>query len=380
MSKKNNPNILKYFEKNNLMELLKAILEKDNFEEFNLSIGAIDVGYGNTKYTKGVNEQGELELDMFPSVSPLAPQQSMAGGLLGQRNVKIVDIEGTKYEVGPDAELTANNSGTVKNLNENYIFSEQYKALFLGALAYMNKEHYDYIVLGLPVNYLNNTEKLQEMFKGEHKVSEELTCNIDNVIVVPQPLGAFYDIAINQEKYFDLIEETNLVIDPGFLTYDFLTTYGLKPIESRSDALNGGMSRVLNTIAISISESIGKPYKDYASIDRSIRKPKKVKNPETGKFELTRIIKIAGKEYDLLPHIKNSTPTIENAINHMTNVVQTYDDLNNIILAGGADSIFEKKIREHIQRDILKAENAIYSNVRGFWLIGVLEAMKRLVK
>ncbi len=369
------PNILDYFEKRNLLGLIKAITEKDDIKELNKSIGAIDIGYGNTKYTLGVDENSDLKTGIFPSITPIAPTQSMTGGLLGQRNTKIIDIDGFNYEVGPDAELTANNTETTRNLNENYIFSEQYQALFYGALLYMEKEHYNYLILGLPINFLYNDKKLIEKFEGEHKINGK-KFTIDKIIVVPQPLGGFYDIAINKEKYFDFVDEVNLIIDPGFLTFDFLVTSGLKPIENRSGALTGGMSRVLNTLAKSISTEISKDYNDHSAIDRAIRKPKKVKNPETGEYEPKRILKVAGKEIDLLPHIAKSAPTIQNSIGHMRNTVYSYDDIDNIALVGGSENVFEKKIREDIKRDILKTDDAIFSNVRGFWYIGVLEAIK----
>lgn len=376
-SNKTPQNILSYFEKNGLMELIKAITEKDDLKELNKSVGAIDIGYGNTKYTSGVDDNGDLNIGIFPSITPVAPTQALHSGLLGQRDTKIIDIDGFKYEVGPDAELTANNTETTRNLNENYIFSEQYQALFYGALLYMEKSHYDILVLGLPINFLYNDKKLIEKFTGKHIVNgQEFT--VDKIIVVPQPLGGFYDIAIHKEKYFDFINETNLIIDPGFLTFDFLVTHGLKPIENRSGALSGGMSRVLNTLAKSISTEIEKPYSDYSAIDRAIRNPKKVKNEETGKYETKRVLKVAGKEIDLLPHIAKSSPTIQNSIGHMRNTVQSYDDIDNIALVGGSENVFEKKIREDLQRDILKTENAIFSNVRGFWYIGVLELIKSL--
>ncbi len=376
--------VLSYFRKNNLIELLNAIIgkeeESEKIQELNKSFGAIDIGYGNTKYISGVDNDGNLICNLFPSITPLAPTQNLMGGFLGQRDTKMIDLEGMVYEVGPEAELTANNTDTTRNLNENYIFSNQYKVLFLGALLYMNKNHYDYLVLGLPVNYMNNAHKLKELFEGQHIINENFTCNIDNIIVVPQPLGGFYDIAITNEKYFDFIEETNLIIDPGYLTFDFLTLYGLKPLENRSDALKGGMSRVLNTIAKSISVKIGSSYTDYSAIDRAIRVPKKVKNPETQVYENKRVLKIAGETIDLNEHIAKSSPAIENSIAHMNNIVQSYNDINNIMLVGGAENIFEKKIKEHLKRDILKTKDAVYSNVRGFWFIAIIEYLMALDK
>lgn len=376
-TEEHNIDILTYFKKNNLINLLCAIFDKEDLGELNKSIGAIDIGYGNTKYLSGIKENGDLDLGIFPSITPIAPAQNMTGGFLGKRDTKIIELEGMRYEVGKDADLTANNTDTTRNLNENYIFSDQYKVLFYGALLHMNKTHYDCLVLGLPVNNMRNAEKLAELFKGEHKINGEYTVNIDHIIVVPQPLGGFYDIAITHKQYFSFINETNLIIDTGYLTYDFLTLSGLKPLENRSDALKGGMSRVLNTIAKSISTKFNINYTDYSAIDKAIRNPQKIENAE-GVFETKRLLKIAGTPEDLTEHITRSAPAIENSIAHMHNVVQNYNDIDNIMLVGGCDNVFEKKIKESLKRDILKTKNSVYSNVTGFFFIAVLEYLNRI--
>jgi hypothetical protein len=47
---------------------------------------------------------------------------------------------------------------------------------------------------------------------------------------------------------------------------------GSKIIENKSDSPSGGVSRVLNAIAESISNKIGKKYDNYNAIDKGLRK------------------------------------------------------------------------------------------------------------
>tara|TARA_Y100000034_G_scaffold76481_1_gene91910 strand:- start:1882 stop:3036 length:1155 start_codon:yes stop_codon:yes gene_type:complete len=371
-------NIMKYVLNKDLKDAFEGI-SKRNFEDIKGNIGSIDVGYGNTKYVAGVDENGELVYGSFPSITPLASNQSISGNMFMARDTKIVDVDGTHFEVGVETEalISGSNTDAAKVLDESYIFSPQYKALFLGALSYMGKEEYDVLVLGLPVNYIRNAEKLAELFTGEFELSDNKKCVVKEVLVIPQPLGGFYQVAIDNDLYEDMLEEYNLIIDPGYLTFDVLTTKGLSPIDQRSDAIPGGMSKILNALAKSISQQIDRTYDDLSAIDNAIRKPRKIKNPD-GTSERKRALKIGKQIIELDEHIKKTTPVIENSITAMKNIVKTYDNIENIILVGGAENIFLKRIEKHlVDREILKADNSLFSNAIGFFYVGVLHALRK---
>jgi plasmid segregation protein ParM len=379
MANKKSSEVFDYLEKNNLLDTILNItnVTLDKLKSTEFKVGAIDIGYGNTKFTSGIDGDGTLIVSHFPSLTPLAPNVDMSGGSLGKRNTTIVEVNTVRYEIGYDTEMTANGTDTSRVLNESYIFSEPYHALLLGALSYMDKSEYDILVMGLPVKYMHNANKLIEKFQGIHDLNDNKTCNIKKIIVIPQPLGGFYDIAIKENMYEEMVDEVNLVIDPGYLTFDFLLLNGLTPIENRSDALTGGMSRVLTQMAKSISQEIGRSYEDYNNIDKALRILKKIKNPETGIIEEKRVIKVGGKVVDLLPHIRQTTPIIENSITYMHNKLGTYDDIDNIILVGGPENVFEKKIRDHlVDREIKKSKTPIYSNVTGFWFWAIIQTLR----
>lgn len=379
MSKKQINPTLGLLKENKYLESIAEIADVDDIDAYMekpFTVGAVDVGYGNVKYLTVSEGDKSFNHGHFPAIAPIAPNIDMSGGMLGKRNTKIIEIETVRYEVGVDAGMTATGTDTVRVLNDSYIFSPQYKALFLGALSYMGKESYDVIVMGLPVKNMYNAEKLKQQFTGKFEIDDGKEVEIKKVLVIPQPLGGFYDIAIRENMYDEMIDEINLVIDPGYLTFDFLLLNGLTPIESRSDAMNGGMSKVLISMAKSISAEIERPYTDYEAIDKALRKPIMVEDPKTGEKVPKRIIKIAGKKLDLLPHIIKTASVIENSITAMKNVVQSYDDIDNILLVGGPEGVFEKKIIENLDgRELLKSKEPIYSNVTGFFFWGVVDML-----
>ena len=370
-------NIMNYILNKDLKDTFDNITKK-TFTDVKGTIGSLDIGYGNTKYLSGIGEDGELKLGTFPSITPLASSNKISGNMFMSRDTHVVDVEGTLYEVGVESEdlISGANTDAAKVLDESYIFSNQYKALFLGALTYMDEEVFDILVVGLPVNYIHNADKLAEACTGTFDLPEGKKCIVKRVIVIPQPLGGFYQVAIDQELYEDMLGEFNLVIDPGYLTFDVLTTKGLTPIDPRSDAIPGGMSKILNALAKSVSEELGKKYDDLNAIDKGIRTLRKFKN-EDGTTIKRRAIKVGKQIIELDPHIKKMIPVIDNSITSMKNIVKTYDDIENIILVGGAESIFYKRIEKHlVDREIFKADNALYSNVIGFFYVGIIDSIK----
>jgi plasmid segregation protein ParM len=102
-------------------------------------VRAIDVGYGNTKYTTLVTPDN-ISCGIFPSLAPQAAGgPDLALGLMQGRNTVVVDVNGVNYEVGFDAELAQDtNHGRV--LDPDYSMTDAHMALIRGALYYMAVE------------------------------------------------------------------------------------------------------------------------------------------------------------------------------------------------------------------------------------------------
>lgn len=325
----------------------------------NAIVRAIDLGFGYTKYSKMIDN--DICYNSFPSVAPRASKLEDSDlAMINERDTIVVRVDGTDYEVGPDS-LLLETSDTTRTLNDQYIHTAQYKALTYGALAYIGETEIDLLVVGLPVStYAQGHEQLKKSLIGEHKINDKFTCTVKNALVVYQPLGGLtYCMSLAKSELFedrDLKESMNLIIDPGFLTFDFLLANGSKIIEKKSDAHTGGVSRILSAIAESISHKIGKKYDNFAAIDKALKKKK---------------IRIAGKEEDLIEHIKNTKSVIESPITYMKNIVGDGSDIDNIILLGGGSPIFEKTLKENFKdHDIICIEDPSFANVKGYQIIG----------
>ena len=134
-------------------------------------VRAIDVGYGNTKYTLSQrNIDMDAEVGLFPSLAPRATQSDFTGGLMAKADRIVVQVDGESYSVGMDA--LAESKGIYKReVASAYSTSRAYRALFLGALQKMRLTAIDYMVVGLPLTtYDRYAKELTELLTGTHEV------------------------------------------------------------------------------------------------------------------------------------------------------------------------------------------------------------------
>lgn len=321
-------------------------------------IRALDLGWGYTKLSRKCPVEGTVEYLSFPSLAPRHAGLDLSMSILGRRDTVVVDVDGTKYEVGPDSG-DLDTSDSTRNLNDQYIHTEQYKAVFFGALAYMGESTIDLLVVGLPLSNMTAAPKLKELMVGTHKISADKTVEVKDALVLPQPLGGLYycmSLKGERDEFEFLEDDMNLVIDPGFLTFDFLLSNGDKVIENRSNAHTGGVSKVLRAVAESISAKHNIRYDNLSAIDKGLRRRK---------------IKINGETEDMVEHIRNTRAVLEGSVNYMKNIVGDGSDIDNIILLGGGSHIYRKTIEQYYPKHtIIALEDAQLANVKGYQLAG----------
>jgi plasmid segregation protein ParM len=323
-------------------------------------VRSLDLGSGYAKYSRLSKESGDMEFDSFPSLAPRHAGVDLSASLsfLGRRETVVVDVDGSKYEVGPDSgDLDTNDS--TRNLNDSFIHTEQYKAVFLGALHYIGEPVIDVLVVGLPLNNMQAAGKLKALMEGKHRINATETVEVKEARVIPQTQGGLlYCLSLAKDipALEFMSEEVNLVIDPGFLTYDWVLANGDKIIENRSSAHNGGVSKVLRSIGESISTKFNIKYDNLGALDKGLRRRK---------------LKINGEVESMEDHIKNTKSVLEGSVNFMKNIVGDGSDIDNIILLGGGSHIYQKTIAAYYPKHtVVVLEDAQAANVRGYQIAG----------
>lgn len=327
---------------------------------------AIDLGYGNTKFTKSFDPKLGYDYQHFPSFTPKASMSDLSGGIAGTRDTRIVDVDGAKYEVGPDSRI-ASGTRSKRVLHDDYINQPQYMALTKGALSYMDVPEVDILVVGLPVtlSFGGKKDALVEMMTGEHELDNGKKITIKRTIAIPQPMGGLfaYMQAAGNDAFEELKSSRNLIVDVGYFTFDFLYSIGFKPNENRSGDDQSGMSRILEAVAAQVGKDLNiDGYDDLDAVDEGLRKGK---------------VKIYGKEVDFTPYITIADTVAKDAVSTMKNRVGDGRDIDQIVLCGGGAPFYLNALKAaypHHADGIKILEDSMLSNVKGFQAIADMKA------
>ena len=315
-------------------------------------IRAVEIGFGTLSFTKNVVD-GVPSIETFSSVvAPVGSSGDLSGGLATRNTVK-VEVEGEFFEVGPDAHML-NDRKSSRTLNNRYIGTPQYQALFKGALLYIDEPVIDLLVLALPVNTMNYAEELKAMMEKTHKVGGKEVV-VKHVWVLCQPLAGFlcYANQLGQAKFSQLAQSNVLCIDFGFSTADHLVNKGLKINYKRSGAQNMGMSAVLEEVAKTLKESEGFKHLDDLSlslIDEAFYK-------HEGKLKISGrnypFPKCQGKdcdgnlvnvEYDCAIPIRQVATS---CLNEIRNNVGAGADIDLIVIMGGSHEQYLEAVKDN---------------------------------
>ena len=269
-------------------------------------VRSIDVGYGNTKFIKSIVD-GQINADYFPSI--INTVTTDRDSITDTPNVFVVEVDGTKYEVGRG--LDAALEGNMRILHDNYIDTDQYMALNYGALSQM----------------------------------------------VAQPLGGFLYHAANNDMLTGLNSTRNLLVDPGFFTVDFLVSAGLREVKGMSGSHPSGMSAYLKSIAKEISREFNVNYDNISKIDEGVR---------------TGVFKLYGKDVDLKQYHKKALSAIMPGVEAIANVVGDGINIDRVVLVGGGASIFKGPLQAILPNHKVHFNDAqaLVANVLGYQLMG----------
>jgi len=335
-------------------------------------VRAIDSGYGYLKFTQDLTSPENVSYNMFPSV---AVRRSISKTSLVTENSEALNtvdvvVNDEVFTVGFDAHLEVANDSDPRVLHENYIERPEYMALNYGALHYMNVPVIDVLVVGLPVDFINQKAKLIDMLTGEHEIYPGKKILIKKVNVIPQPMGGLMAYALGQgaEVYKRIQNETTLIPDPGYKTFDWVLLNGLKPIKAKSGSHpGGGMREILELITEDMqAKGVTKgKYKNFEKLDIGLA---------TGEFNLP-----GKKGYDLTPHIESARGIPDECVQKMYAKVGSGDDIDNIIMAGGPAEIFKGSVEQaYPEHEVLISSNSQFANVTGYFLVGVSMAKSML--
>jgi plasmid segregation protein ParM len=345
---------------------------------------ATDLGFGLVKQSL-VDAEGNITYKHWPSMAIPADPSAMRDLSQRRRDTFDVPVGGSFYEVGTDVARAQTGNDFGREITDDFYRSPIYAALMKGALRYMNAPEIDTLVLGLPVNqYLNSDRRqfLESTFSGEIDLGKEgdkpLFCNVNRVVVRPQPLGGYLELHNHLGALNDLISATDgalqpianeealgalttLVVDPGEHTLDWLLiTDGQINTKASGAASDAGRHRIVRAVHEALQAKAGRPLgpSTLPRINEALR---------TG-----RPLTLAGESYDLTQFEGVIQTAVEDPITRLVEGLRGMQDLVDIIvLVGGHPDRYRAELVKRFPKiPAFVLPNSVFANVRGFQTVG----------
>ena len=332
-------------------------------------VRAGDFGFGRVKLTiSGTGEGRTIGLSSFPSVTSILTRRPVAnGGGVEQADVFHVPMgSGITYVCGKDVEATID-SRSSRTLDPAFPMSDSYLALARAAMAYMNASHIHTLVVGLPNTTLNTyRDSVVQRFTGKHTVYRPtgshpegcpITIQVDSVVCIAQPVGGYLDFAGSLTDQSQLANRQNLLIDVGYFTLDWVVARGMRVIDARSGAVEGGMSYCLSGMLEVVEGMLNKTINHPELIDSALCAGR---DPE-----------FYGKQIGMESLRPTGNARAESLLRKLVDKVGDAADISQVILSGGGAYFFKEVVQAKFpDHSVLVSPNAAFANVRGFQRFG----------
>lgn len=326
---------------------------------------AVDVGYGNTKLCWGATRDAATEFT-FKSLAPISVQkQTLLTGSEGMDRIGIY-VNGNQYLVGPEA----GDAGGVPTLETNFVGRPQYLALLRGALYYMMKRSgvvhlaIDGLVVGLPVsNFNEHRAALEKLCVGVHTIptpaglsdtyGPTIDVDVKRVLVLPQPIGA---LRLHAEKDSAIADpnKTTMIIDPGYNTFDWLVSRGMRVDIERSGSFEGGVAHILKAVSNQAGKHLGVGALDFNELELAL---------ESGELFVN------SKKYDFRSYKAIAEAAADSVVDRFLNAHNHIGRIHQVVMSGGGAKFYVDALsRRFPGHKILAEKDSIMSNVRGFYL------------
>lgn len=320
----------------------------------------MDIGYSNLKLVMGEGGSKPVEVLLPAGAGPaskLPTQMSSDGSETALR----ISLNGEPWAAGVPADYL---EGWSRDLDADYPASDNYKALFYAALLKTGRQEIDRLVTGLPVSQFQNFERREQLvdrLKGTHAVTSKVSVQVHDVVVLPQPVGAYMNL-LSYTDDIDLMEEGRVVVvDPGFYSVDWVAMQGRALRKESSGTSVQAMSRVLEETCRLIVEEMGAGACTSEKLEGAIRSGR-------------QNILVFGQRTAFQPFLDQATKVV--AGQAMAALKKSMREESNngadiVLLAGGGAAIYGDAAREVFPRSkVIVSANPVMANAQGFWFYG----------
>lgn len=318
-------------------------------------IAAIDIGYSAVKTVFGA-QNSEPQKTTLPAGA--GPVLHMAEGL--NRRVSdflTVQICGENWATGVEPSRL---DGWARDLHADYPASEQYRALFYAALLVSEVDQIDQVITGLPVSQAHNPARvkaLRDRLLGKHQITLKRQVEVNEVHVLPQPVGAWLDYLSSPEADAAALESARvLVLDSGFFSVDWVAIEDGELRNSLAGTSTAAMSAVIEEADRAISHEHGASV-GRDKIERALRDGRKTVTVYGHVVALESYLEAAAK-----------TTAAQALMALRQNLRSDTRPFDAVLLTGGGATTYTPAVQELFPKaKILRPAETVHANARGFW-------------
>lgn len=314
----------------------------------------LDIGYSNTKFAYCLGAGVKPTVGVLPSGS--APETHVMEDVSGAFASPVaLNVNGMIYNAGIDPNVI---SAKRRTLDANYPLTDDYLALYYRVLHEMGASSVSRVVTGLPVSQSNDDEfkrALTQRLEGKHKITKDRTVTVKEVILLPQPMGAFFNYVATNPKDKVFLQSNVVILDPGFFTADWCVFRAGKFDKRSSDSSQEAVSAVLEEAAASIRAKHGRTVL-LEDLENAVRN----KTP----------LYIFGTEVAPGPFVEEAAGLVADSV--MRNLQQTLrrslgDSPDIVLLTGGGATLYEAACKVSMPKSrIITMPDPVSANACGF--------------
>ena len=337
----------------------------------------LDIGYGNVKMAYGyagkdfADLKKKLTVKSFPATFMKIISEDPTLTYKLKNEEKIVKFKEREKE--HDYVVFAKDSSKLPTFEDDrcldvfYPQTEQYMVLFLGALLETRQKEIDLLVIGLPVDQAKKSDKIEYVKKrltGTFQPSRGKTVTVKEVMVIAQPVGAYFSFASNSPNPPEAFQQSTLFIDTGFYSVDWvLMVSGI--IRERSSGSNpNAVSMIIeDTVFRVASEQNGGDVIGATRFEDAVRGGRNYVVSKGKKIEFGNVFG------------ECSENRVTSVIRSIKKAVRADEKLfDDVVLVGGGASYLEAAVREYFPRqNVFLEANNLTANAEGFYWYGVLQ-------
>lgn len=226
------------------------------------------------------------------------------------------------------------------------------------------------VVAGVPTEDYNNQEQLKTLatvLKGQHQVDidgQTFNVKVETVMIVPQPIGTFYDVLLDNEGNLvkeEVLDERVGIIDIGGGTVLIDTLMNLEFDKKARKQYSTGANDLYESIASRIQDNVS-----LYQIEKLVRAGIDDKQ-FSYRFSKNNIL-------DITDIVEQEIRSFSARL--ISNLRSTFKDIKSIdtlIVTGGTSNIIDQDMVKDTFEKVVFVTDAELANVRGFYKYGLTE-------